>query len=96
MSAFGGMPGAPTPAQGSFWDMTPEQQGMYSANLIMGTMQSCPGKSVMAGVTGFGLGGVFGLFMASVSTTEVSASRVSASAETRVVLDVWLDGINMN
>lgn len=59
--------GAPTPPQGSFWDMTPEQQGMYSANLIMGTMQSCPGKSVMAGVTGFGLGGVFGLFMASVS-----------------------------
>lgn len=67
MSAFGMPGGAPPPPQGSFWDMSPEQQGQYSANLIMGTMQSCPGKSVMAGVTGFGLGGVFGLFMASVS-----------------------------
>ena len=29
-------------------------------------MESCPFKTVMAGGMGFGLGGVFGLFMASV------------------------------
>ena len=29
-------------------------------------MESCLGKSVMSGVMGFGMGGVFGLFMASV------------------------------
>jgi len=29
-------------------------------------MESCPGKTVMSGVAGFALGGVFGLFMASV------------------------------
>ncbi|KAI1007951.1 hypothetical protein K3495_g284 [Podosphaera aphanis] len=28
-------------------------------------MESCPAKTVMSGVMGFGLGGVFGLFMAS-------------------------------
>lgn len=69
MSALGGFPGgAPATPNVSFWEMTPEQQGQYSAQFIMSGMTSCPGKSVMAGVTGFGLGGVFGLFMASVST----------------------------
>lgn len=29
-------------------------------------MESCFGKSVMSGVMGFGMGGVFGMFMASV------------------------------
>ncbi len=29
-------------------------------------MESCVGKSVLSGVMGFGMGGVFGLFMASV------------------------------
>ena len=30
-------------------------------------MESCPAKTVISGVMGFGLGGAFGLFMASVS-----------------------------
>ena len=29
-------------------------------------MESCYGKTVMSGVMGFGMGGLFGLFMASV------------------------------
>lgn len=29
------------------------------------TMESCPGKTAIAGVMGFGLGGIFGLFMSS-------------------------------
>lgn len=29
-------------------------------------MESCMGKSVMSGVMGFGMGGLFGMFMASV------------------------------
>lgn len=29
-------------------------------------MESCFGKSVMSGVMGFGMGGLFGMFMASV------------------------------
>uniref|UniRef100_A0A060SZY7 Mitochondrial import inner membrane translocase subunit TIM22 n=1 Tax=Blastobotrys adeninivorans TaxID=409370 RepID=A0A060SZY7_BLAAD len=53
---------------GQSWrDMTPEQQAQAGAQAMMNFMQSCPGKSAMAGVTGFGLGGVFGLFMASMS-----------------------------
>lgn len=51
----------------SYSEMTSEQQAMAGAEAMMNFMQSCPGKSAMAGVTGFALGGVFGLFMASVS-----------------------------
>lgn len=50
----------------SYYDMTPEQQAQAGAEAMMRFMTSCPGKSVFAGVTGFALGGVFGLFMASV------------------------------
>lgn len=32
-------------------------------------MESCMGKSVMSGVMGFGMGGIFGMFMASVRLT---------------------------
>ena len=32
---------------------------------MQAAMESCPGKLVMSGVMGFGLGGVFGLFMSS-------------------------------
>ncbi|KAH7318411.1 mitochondrial inner membrane translocase subunit Tim17/Tim22/Tim23/peroxisomal protein PMP24 [Stachybotrys elegans] len=34
---------------------------------MQGAMESCFGKMAMSGVMGFGLGGVFGLFMASMS-----------------------------
>lgn len=57
----------------SYYDMTPEQQAQAGAEAMMKFMTSCPGKSAMAGVTGFALGGVFGLFMASVSTVLVTA-----------------------
>lgn len=33
---------------------------------MQAAMESCPGKTVVSGVMGFGLGGVFGLFMSSV------------------------------
>lgn len=33
---------------------------------MQGAMESCVGKSIMAGVMGFALGGAFGLFMSSV------------------------------
>ena len=61
--SFGGGSALPE----SYWDMTPEQQAQYGAMQMMKAMNSCPGKSVIAGVTGFGLGAVFGLFMASMS-----------------------------
>ncbi len=47
--------------------MTPDEQGEYAATQIMEFMKSCPGKTVMSGVSGFFLGGFFGLFMASMS-----------------------------
>lgn len=33
---------------------------------VQAAMESCLGKSVMSGVMGFGMGGLFGMFMASV------------------------------
>jgi import inner membrane translocase subunit TIM22 len=66
MSGFGGFGGLGQGSPQSYWDMTPEQQAQVGATAMINIMQSCPGKSAMAGVTGFGLGGVFGLFMASV------------------------------
>lgn len=51
----------------SYSEMTAEQQAEAGAKAMMNFMTSCPGKSVFAGVTGFALGGVFGLFMASMA-----------------------------
>lgn len=63
MSAYGGYGSQPK----SFNEMTPDEQAQAGAKYMMEFMHSCPGKSIMAGGTGFALGGVFGLFMASVS-----------------------------
>ncbi|GMM34163.1 translocation channel protein [Saccharomycopsis crataegensis] len=51
----------------SLGEMTPEEQGDYAAEQIIEMTKSCPGKTVMSGVTGYFLGGFFGLFMASMS-----------------------------
>jgi import inner membrane translocase subunit TIM22 len=50
-----------------FAEMTQEEQAEEGAKQMIDFMSSCPGKAAISGVTGFGLGGVFGLFMASVS-----------------------------
>ncbi|KAH3901486.1 translocation channel protein TIM22 SCDLUD_002982 [Saccharomycodes ludwigii] len=57
----------PAPPKKPLSEMTPEEQGEYGANMIVNFMSSCPGKSIISGVTGFALGGVFGLFMASMN-----------------------------
>ncbi|ESX00038.1 hypothetical protein KL921_005116 [Ogataea angusta] len=48
-------------------EMTQEEQAEQGARQIMEFISSCPGKAVMSGVSGFVLGGFFGLFMASMS-----------------------------
>lgn len=48
-------------------EMTQEEVAEQSAQQMIGFMQSCPGKTTMAGVSGFALGGFFGLFMASMA-----------------------------
>lgn len=50
-----------------FSQLTPDQQGERGAQMMMDFMTSCPGKSAISGVTGFALGGVLGLFMASMA-----------------------------
>lgn len=51
----------------SFSEMMPEEQGERGAEMMVNFMTSCPGKSIISGVTGFALGGIFGLFMASLA-----------------------------
>ncbi|KAK6198664.1 Tim17/Tim22/Tim23/Pmp24 family-domain-containing protein [Scheffersomyces amazonensis] len=48
-------------------EMTQEEQAELGARKMVEFMQSCPGKTVISGVTGFGLGAFFGLFMASMA-----------------------------
>ncbi|AMD19423.1 HBR522Wp [Eremothecium sinecaudum] len=55
------------PPNKPFQEMTPEEQGEYGALMLSKFTMSCPGKSAISGVTGFALGGVFGLFMASMA-----------------------------
>lgn len=56
-------------------EMTTEEQAEEGARQMVGFMMSCPGKAAISGVTGFGLGGVFGLFMASVRISTISLSQ---------------------
>lgn len=41
-------------------------------------MESCPIRSAMSGVIGFGLGGAFGMFMASVRFTRPPGARAQS------------------
>ncbi|KAI9374628.1 Tim17/Tim22/Tim23/Pmp24 family-domain-containing protein [Aspergillus egyptiacus] len=59
MAGLGGLPG--TSPQG----MSEQEQAMVK--VMQGAMESCPMKTVISGVMGFGLGGIFGVFMASMS-----------------------------
>lgn len=47
--------------------LSQEEQAEMGAKKMIELMQSCPGKTVMAGGSGFFLGGFFGLFMASMA-----------------------------
>ncbi|CCC71065.1 hypothetical protein NCAS_0G01780 [Naumovozyma castellii] len=47
--------------------LTQQEQAERGAQVMMNFMTSCPGKSAISGVTGFALGGVMGLFLASMA-----------------------------
>ena len=57
--------GGSSSAPGQFNPQDPQVQKY--ATMMSGAMESCYVKTAMSGVMGFGLGGVFGMFMASVS-----------------------------
>ncbi|CCD25661.1 mitochondrial import inner membrane translocase subunit TIM22 NDAI_0F03430 [Naumovozyma dairenensis CBS 421] len=50
-----------------FKSLTQEQQAERSAELMVDFMTSCPGKTIISGVTGFALGGIMGLFLSSMA-----------------------------
>jgi import inner membrane translocase subunit TIM22 len=47
---------------------------------MQSAMESCPGKLAMSGVMGFGLGGVFGLFMSSMRYDTPMATTTAGTA----------------
>ncbi|WPH03884.1 Hypothetical protein R9X50_00676700 [Acrodontium crateriforme] len=51
-------------------------------------MESCPAKTVIAGTMGFGLGGVFGLFMSSMRYDTPMAAGLPGSAATASFTDL--------
>ncbi|EGX89460.1 hypothetical protein CCM_07712 [Cordyceps militaris CM01] len=69
----GGAMGAPPMPMGS----SAEDQGVKA---MKAAMESCVGKSVMSGVMGFGMGGLFGMFMASMSYDTVGTSLAGNQA----------------
>lgn len=65
----------------SYSQMTQEEQADAGAKQMIEFMQSCPGKTAMAGVSGFALGGFFGLFMASMAYDVPVGSGVNHISE---------------
>ncbi|PHH75674.1 hypothetical protein CDD80_2193 [Ophiocordyceps camponoti-rufipedis] len=51
-----------------------------SVRAVQGAMESCLGKSIMSGVMGFGMGGLFGMFMASMSYDTPFGSPITNAA----------------
>lgn len=76
-----GVYGGPAPPPKALGEMNQEEQAEVGAKKMIEFMQSCPGKTIMAGGSGFFLGGFFGLFMASmaydVPTGTNAASHIS-------------------
>lgn len=76
-------------------ELTPEEQGERGAEMIMNFMTSCPGKSVVSGVTGFALGGVLGLFMASMAyDTPLHTPTPANTAATATAGNIGVGGIS--
>ncbi|KAI5799241.1 Tim17/Tim22/Tim23/Pmp24 family-domain-containing protein [Peziza echinospora] len=65
LGSFGG--GGNGRGNNSDADLTPEQQQAQMIKNMQAAMESCPVKTLLSGGAGFALGGVFGLFMASMS-----------------------------
>lgn len=69
------------PPKKTMQEMTPEEQGEEGARQIMAFVSSCPGKAMLAGGSGFVLGGVFGFFMASMAyDTPLGIGQVGGAA----------------
>ncbi|KAI5838080.1 Tim17/Tim22/Tim23/Pmp24 family-domain-containing protein [Morchella snyderi] len=62
---FGGFPGTRGGANGG--EMSADEQQQQMIKMMQAGLESCPIKTAISGGAGFALGGVFGLFMASMS-----------------------------
>ncbi|KAF4580294.1 Mitochondrial import inner membrane translocase subunit tim-22 [Ophiocordyceps camponoti-floridani] len=67
-----------TPMSGNALQANPSQDP--SVRAVQAAMESCLGKSIMSGVMGFGMGGLFGMFMASMSYDTPFGSPITNAA----------------
>ncbi|GMM58904.1 hypothetical protein DAKH74_055210 [Maudiozyma humilis] len=72
----------------SWRELTPAEQSERGATMMINFMTSCPGKTAISGVTGFSLGGVFGLFMASMAYDTPLHSPLSAASGVAKIAEV--------
>lgn len=61
--------------------MTQEEQAEQGAKAMVEFMASCPGKTIFAGISGYVLGGVFGMFMTSMQYDQPLSGGVSHISE---------------
>ncbi|KAI9042024.1 translocation channel protein TIM22 [Aspergillus affinis] len=76
---MGGMGGAGASGPANMQGMSEQEQMMVK--MMYAAMESCPIKTVISGTMGFGLGGVFGLFMASMSYDSTFTPQGKAIAD---------------
>ncbi|KAF2125404.1 mitochondrial import inner membrane translocase, subunit Tim17/22 [Dothidotthia symphoricarpi CBS 119687] len=76
MAFPGGLPGAMNPNAGM------SEQEAQMVKMMQSGMESCVGKTAMAGVMGGGLGAMFGLFMASMRYDTPMSQPLAATAQT--------------
>lgn len=70
------------PRKKAYSQMSIQEQSEAGAEAMVNFMQSCPGKTLASGIMGFGLGGVFGFFMSSLSyDTSVGSIEVQKIAQ---------------
>ncbi|KAF3926734.1 hypothetical protein ABW21_db0205796 [Orbilia brochopaga] len=92
MGPFGGRSSGGGAQPVDYTSLTPEQQQMVMTKKMQAAMESCPIKTVISGGMGFALGGVFGLFMASMSYD----TMYTATGQPQKILDLpWRQQLKM-
>jgi len=76
------------PTNKPFRELSQMEQSERGAQMMIGFMSSCPGKTVISGVTGFSLGGVLGLFMASMAYDTPLHSPLSGVANVGKIAEI--------
>ncbi len=73
-------PFLPSPRK-EYTAMSQEEQANYGAKQIMEFVASCPGKTILSGVSGYFLGGFFGMFISSMQYDQPFGTNMTKLAD---------------